>query len=140
MCDLSGGLGVVAGAHLHSVGQRRVQHGEHGQVGTQIWHHTAAQALTTQIIATGFKLACEANSWHVYTYKRVAIKGFPHGHTLVNNLWETLVLISYHLPGCCAELRWSGALRLTPALQEPENTPVNFKENRRAQGANVTAG
>lgn len=60
----------------------------------------------------------------------MAIKGFPRSHTSVNNLWETLILISYHLPGCCAELRWSGALWLTPVLQKPENTPVNFKRQQ----------
>lgn len=32
-------------AHLKRVSQGRVQHREHGQVGTQIWHHAGAQAL-----------------------------------------------------------------------------------------------
>lgn len=35
--------------HLHSVGQRRVQHGEHGQIGAEVRHHATAEALGTQM-------------------------------------------------------------------------------------------
>lgn len=39
-----------------------------------------------------------------------------------------LQVISYHVSGCWAELRRSGAIWLTPVLQKAENTPVNLKE------------
>lgn len=35
--------------HLHSVGQRRVQHGEHSQIGAEVRHHATAEALEKQM-------------------------------------------------------------------------------------------
>lgn len=49
ICHLGVGIGAVTCAHLNRVSQCRVQHHEHGQVSTEIWHHTATQTLTTQI-------------------------------------------------------------------------------------------
>lgn len=49
ICHSGGGSAVVTCPHLHRVGQRRVQHHEHGQVGPQIRHHAATHTLTTQI-------------------------------------------------------------------------------------------
>lgn len=47
----------VTRVHLHSVGQRRVQHGEHGQIGAKVRHHTTAEALGTQMRQRVYVLA-----------------------------------------------------------------------------------
>lgn len=42
------GFGVECVPHRHSVRQSRIQHGEDRQVGAQVRHHAAAEALRAQ--------------------------------------------------------------------------------------------
>lgn len=49
ICNLGGVFGVVRRTHLNRVSQCCVQHHEHGQISTEIRHHTATQTLSTQI-------------------------------------------------------------------------------------------
>lgn len=46
-------------AHLHCVGQRRVQHGEHGQVSAEVRHHATAEVLRTPIEKRVYMLAAQ---------------------------------------------------------------------------------
>lgn len=130
-------------AHLHSVSQRRVQHGEHGQVGTQIRHHTAAQALTTNKSSRlpfstqnvkSFPLLVGVRSLtQLKTYNRGYNPPPPRRHTWVNNLLETRRHRSLHFLPSAGPLRRAEVVWWPPADSCPAETGEQASKIERKQ-------